>query len=88
MASSIHLAELIDEPADKTVIATRCNGIYTVYKRDDETASRLSEHDDERWLDQSDGDSDPVAWRVALNYADDVFLLGESLLDLHTELAP
>ncbi|MGS2645901.1 hypothetical protein [Streptosporangium sp. G12] len=70
------------------MIVTRANGIYTVYERDDETTSRLSDHDDERWLDQSDGDSDPVAWRVALNYADDVFLLGESLLDPSAELSP
>lgn len=80
-----HLAELLDEPGDKTVIVTRGNGIYTVYERDDQAAAGESEYDDERWSDVSDADGDPVTWRTALNYAEAVFPLGDPLIDPSAE---
>ncbi|MEV0831467.1 MULTISPECIES: hypothetical protein [Streptosporangiaceae] len=79
MSTKRHLADLLGEPADGTVLVVRVGDTYGVIQRDDVVASECSDFDDERWFDASDVDSDPRAWRVALEYADEVFPLGAAL---------
>ncbi|WP_326828707.1 hypothetical protein OIE13_22595 [Streptosporangium sp. NBC_01810] len=79
MSTKRHLADLLPEPADGTVLVIRVGDTYGVIQRDDATASQWSEDVAERWLNASDVDSDPLEWRVALEYVDEVFPLGVAL---------
>lgn len=83
--SAPHLADLLPEPDDGTVLVVHVGDTYAVIQRDDATASECAEHPDERWFDASDLDAAPVTWRAALDYADEVLPLGTPLASLASD---
>lgn len=82
MSAEHHLADLLPEPPDGTVLVVHVGDTYGVIQRDDATASGCNEFDDERWFDAGDVDADPVSWRAALEFADEVLPLGAPLASL------
>ncbi|GAA0853334.1 hypothetical protein ACFQVD_26700 [Streptosporangium amethystogenes subsp. fukuiense] len=83
--SARHLADVLPEPADGSVLVVHVGDTYAVIERDDATAAECTEHPDERWFDASDPDADPVTWRAALDYADEVLPLGTALASLASD---
>jgi hypothetical protein len=69
MSDRPNLADQLPEPPDTTLLVLKIGEEYQVVQRRDATAHELSEHDDDRWFDMGDMDSDGLAWREALKYA-------------------
>jgi hypothetical protein len=82
MTDKPNLADRIPEPPDNTLLVLKLGDEYQVIQRGDEAAREFSEHEDERWFDMGDGDSDALAWREALKYATKVYACGALLANL------
>ncbi|MFD1546968.1 hypothetical protein [Nonomuraea guangzhouensis] len=82
MSDMPNLADELPEPSDLTLLILKLGDEYRVIQRSDELAREHSEHEDERWFDMSDVDSDGLAWREALKYATKVYACGSRLATL------
>lgn len=79
MSDLPNLADELPEPPDRTLLILKFDSSYRVIQRSDELAREHSEHDDERWFDMGDRDSDGLGWREALKYATKVYACGSLL---------
>lgn len=80
MPDKPNLADSLREPPDGTLlILLDVHGAYQVVLRSDAEGRQTSKFADERWFDGSDMETDPLAWRVALQDAMKVYACGRVL---------
>lgn len=79
MSDRLNLADQIPEPPDSTLLIVKFGDEYRAVQRNDALGQEISEHDDERWFDMSELDSDPLTWQEQLKFASQVYACGRLL---------